>query len=64
MMGMENRSQVEFTLSHVFPKKALKLPAALMYYAFFAIGLFTGTLLTAGSKRGSSGSNKTNRVDR
>jgi uncharacterized integral membrane protein len=58
MMGMNNRSTVTFVLPPLLPK-AVTQPAALMYFAFFAIGVITGTVLTAGSgKGGGGGSNK------
>jgi len=63
LMGMDNRKEVDFYLPHFLPKKIkIVQPAAIMYYAFFAIGLFTGTLLTAGG--GKKGGQKTNKVDK
>lgn len=47
LMGMENRGMVEFALKPLLPNK-VTLPSALMYFAFFAIGVLTGTILTAG----------------
>ena len=64
LMGMENRNLVKFTMSQVVPGKQLELPAALMYYAFFAIGLLTGTILAAGGKKGAAGGGKTNKVEK
>ena len=32
--------------------KEQKLPAAFMYFGFFAVGVLSGTLLTAGGKGG------------
>jgi uncharacterized integral membrane protein len=54
LMGMHNRSTVDFTLPPLI--KHVRHPAALMYVAFFAIGLITGTIMTAGggSKGGGS----------
>lgn len=46
MMGMNNRGSVDFSLPPLFEK--LRQPAAIMYFAFFAVGLLTGTILTAG----------------
>ncbi|MCX8156098.1 MAG: hypothetical protein N3J91_06605 [Verrucomicrobiae bacterium] len=51
LMGMENRQTVEFSMPPVLSSK-IKQPAAIMYYVFFAIGVLTGTILTAGSKGG------------
>jgi uncharacterized integral membrane protein len=57
LMGLNNRGTVQFALPPVLPK-AVTQPAAIMYFAFFAVGLLTGTILTAGSsKKSSSNSN-------
>jgi len=56
MMGMNNRSQVSFALPPIL-RKAVTQPAAIMYFAFFAVGVITGTVLTAGGgKKGGSSS--------
>ena len=55
MMGMHNRNTVDFTLPPLISSH-IRQPAALMYVAFFAIGLITGTIMTAGPKKGSGGS--------
>lgn len=57
LIGMNNKETVGFLLPPVL-SKAVKLPAALMYFAFFAVGLLAGTLLTAGGKHGGSKSSK------
>lgn len=56
IMGMNNRGTVDFSLPPLFTK--LRQPAAIMYFAFFAVGLLTGTILTAGGggKKGASSS--------
>jgi hypothetical protein len=36
-----------------------KMPAAIMYFAFFAVGVLSGTMLTGGKKSGGSGKSKT-----
>ncbi len=52
LMGMHNRNVVDFTLPPLIARH-IQQPAALMYFAFFAIGVLTGTILTAGiGKRG------------
>jgi uncharacterized integral membrane protein len=51
IMGMNNRQRVELTLPPFIPK-AQKVPAALMYFGFFSVGVLTGTILNAGGKRG------------
>lgn len=54
LMGRENRGTVDFTLPPVLPKK-ITLPSADMFFAFFAIGVVTGTVLTAGGGKGGGG---------
>ena len=61
LMGMHNRSQVDFTLPPLIARH-IQQPAALMYFAFFAIGVLTGTILTAGT--GKKGWGKTARSDK
>ncbi|MFN0067988.1 MAG: hypothetical protein ACKVYV_10165 [Limisphaerales bacterium] len=59
IMGMNNRGSVDFALPPLLDK--VRQPAAIMYFAFFAIGLLTGTILTAGGggkKSGSSGASR------
>ena len=51
LMGMHNRGSVDFTLPPVL-KDVIKQPAALMYFAFFAVGVLTGTVMTAGLGKG------------
>ena len=48
LMGMYNRGRVDFLLPPLI-NKPLTQPSALMYFAFFAGGVLTGTILTAGS---------------
>jgi hypothetical protein len=52
IMGMNNRSTAELSMPPLL-SKVLKLPAAFMYFGFFAIGVISGTVLTAGRKGGS-----------
>ncbi len=47
LMGMHNRGDATLTLPPLL-QKTLHLQAALMYFGFFAIGVLTGTILTAG----------------
>jgi uncharacterized integral membrane protein len=56
VMGMNNRRQIDFSLPPLL-SKPVKLPAAIMYFSFFAAGVVTGTVLTGGrgKKAGSSG---------
>jgi len=51
IMGMNNRQVVELSMPPLLPD-AQRQPAAIMYFGFFGVGLLTGTLLTAGGRRG------------
>ncbi|MGE4182851.1 MAG: hypothetical protein AB7J34_23745 [Limisphaerales bacterium] len=51
LMGMNNRGVVDFVLPPLIPQR-IQQPAALMYFAFFAIGFLTGTLVWAGLGKG------------
>lgn len=55
VMGMNNRQRVELFIPP-FPKQ--RLPAALMYYGFFGVGVLSGATLIAGRKSGGSGKSK------
>ena len=61
LVGMHNRDTITFTLPPLMKQK-INQPAAIMYSGFFAIGLLTGTILTAGGggggKRGGGGGSK------
>ena len=57
IMGMNNRQMVVLSLPPILPK-GLKLSAAIMYFAFFAVGVVSGTMLT-GKKGGGGGRSKT-----
>ena len=58
IMGMNNRQTVSLSLPPILPKM-LKLSAAIMYFAFFAVGVLSGTMLTGGKKGGGSSKSKT-----
>jgi hypothetical protein len=49
LMGVHNRGTVDFNFPP-FLKNVVQQPAALMYLAFFAVGVITGTVLTFGGK--------------
>lgn len=54
LMGMYNRGRVDFLLPPLI-NRPITQPSALMYFAFFAGGVLTGTILTAGvGKKGRS----------
>ena len=57
IMGMNNRQTVGLSLPPIL-SKTQKLPAAIMYFGFFGVGVLSGTLLTAGKKGGGSGKSK------
>ncbi len=59
LLGMYNRHDVKLTLPPLLPKmpRNVEHKAAIMYFSFFAVGLLTGTILTAG-KKGSKGQGK------
>jgi uncharacterized integral membrane protein len=61
LMGMYNTGKVDFTLPPLI-RSSINQPAALMYFAFFAVGLLTGTILTAGT--GKKGAGKAGRSDK
>ena len=52
LMGMNNQQQVSFSLPPLF--KGVSQPAAIMYFAFFGVGVLTGTILSAGGKKGAA----------
>jgi uncharacterized membrane protein YciS (DUF1049 family) len=56
IMGLNNRETVQLSMPYILPGRQ-RQPAALMYFAFFALGFLAGTVLMAGgsSKKGSSG---------
>lgn len=51
LIGMHNKEIVTFRLPPILPQ-IVKQPAAIMYFSFFAVGVLTGTILTAGSGGG------------
>ena len=54
LMGMHNTQRTTLSLPPIVPKTQ-ELPAALMYFGFFAVGVLMGTVLTAGGgKKGGS----------
>lgn len=55
LMGLHNRGSVDFTLPPLL-NQIIKQPAALMYVAFFAVGMLTGTIITAGPGKKGAGS--------
>jgi len=59
LMGMHNTGSISFTLPPVL-NQTISQPAAIMYFGFFAVGVLTGTVLTAGGKRSGGGKSKGN----
>lgn len=50
LMGVHNRAMVNFELPPVL-REAVRQPAALMYFGFFAVGVITGTLAAVGQRK-------------
>jgi len=46
LLGMHNQKPVDFMLPPLLSR--ISQPAAIMYFAFFAVGLLTGAVLTTG----------------
>lgn len=63
LIGLHNKDTVGFLLPPLIAKP-VRLPAALMYFIFFAVGLLTGTVLTAGSGRKGGGSARAGKSER
>lgn len=57
LMGMHNRGYINFSLPPLL-KDTISQPAAIMYFGFFAVGVLTGTVLTAGVGGRKSGGGK------
>lgn len=57
LMGMNNRALIPFALPPLI-NKVVQQPAALMYFAFFAIGFLTGTIVWAGGGKKGGGSSR------
>lgn len=54
LIGLNNKQAVSFTLPPII-SKSVQQPAAIMYFAFFAVGVLAGAVLTAGTgKKGAS----------
>jgi uncharacterized integral membrane protein len=53
LIGNQNRGNVSFTLQPLV--KSVSQPAGIMYFGFFAVGVLTGTILTAGGGKSSGG---------
>jgi uncharacterized integral membrane protein len=58
IMGMHNQQMVRFALPPLLPHSVTQ-PAAIMYFGFFAVGVLTGTVLTAGGGKKGGGSSST-----
>ena len=57
LMGVHNRALVDFNLPPLV-SQGIQQPAALMYFAFFAVGLVTGAVLNTGRSKQSEKPNK------
>ncbi len=54
LIGLHNKEAVGFALPPLL-SKPVRLPAALMYFIFFAGGLLTGTVMLGGGRKGGAG---------
>ena len=52
LIGLNNSAPVDFNLPPLLAAQ-VKQPAALMYFAFFAVGLLTGAVLSIGIRKSS-----------
>jgi uncharacterized integral membrane protein len=52
LIGLNNSAPVDFNLPLLF-SSAVKQPAAIMYFSFFAVGLITGAVLSIGIRKSS-----------
>jgi len=52
LIGLNNNAPVDFKLPPVL-SATVQQPAALMYFAFFGVGLLTGALLSIGIRKNS-----------
>lgn len=57
LIGMNNKDTVSFSLPPIL-KSRVTQPAAVMYYAFFAVGILSGVILGAGGGGGKKSSSK------
>ena len=57
IMGLNNHQDVSLKMPYILPR-TVEQKAALMYFAFFAIGFLAGAILMAGSKKGGAKSNR------
>lgn len=57
LIGLSNRQPVSFVLPPIL-NKSIQQPGAIMYFAFFAVGVLTGAVLTTGGKKGGSSAGK------
>ena len=57
LLGRNNTATVVLNMDPI-SRHILKLPAAMMYYAFFAVGMLTGAILFAGGGKSGGGAAK------
>ena len=63
LMGMNNHDTVTFRLPPLIAK--FQHQSAIMYFAFFAVGFLTATIIMAGGgSKGSSGSSRPSKGDK
>ena len=52
LIGLNNSAPIDFKLPPLL-SSVVKQPAAIMYFAFFAVGLITGAVLSTGMRKSS-----------
>lgn len=57
LIGLNNKQMATFLLPPLF-SKPVQQPAAIMYFAFFAVGVLTGAVLTVGVGKKGGGTGK------
>ena len=62
LMGMNNHDTVTFRLPPLVAK--FQQQSAIMYFAFFAVGFLTATIVMAGSGSKSGGASKSSKSDK
>lgn len=63
LIGLHNKESIGFVLPPLIARP-VRLPAALMYFIFFAVGLLAGTLLNAGGGRKGGGTARAGKSER
>jgi hypothetical protein len=57
IMGLNNRATIDLSMPKIFPQ-VLRMPAALMFFMFFAVGFIVGAVLMSGGGKKGGGAGK------